>query len=329
MVDTNLSVYIVTYNRCNYLKKTIKSVLDQTYNKFVIYILDNNSNDKTKEIVSEFSDPRIHYICHKKNIGGINNIRFALENCTTDYCVVFHDDDIMRPAFIERELSILEEHKDVDMVSTNAYIIDEKGTINGQLLQDPTVDGNYTFWGKNLIVDYINQSRFLVFPSIMYRMNVIKDNNIFPQEEAGPGCDIVFNNEILSYGGKACEIHDCLMEYRMHPEQDTYTSKLYIDLKMFTYMKSNPYFAGILQSEEHNIYKVYSKNTKQALKVLIKDKSRYKEVKELINEYSNCWIHPIVYDWMTKIGLFLIKITTDRLLINTYSLWNKLKEHHQ
>ena len=45
-----LSITICTYNRIEYLKKCLKSILDQTQRSEIIEIniIDNNSNDKTK-----------------------------------------------------------------------------------------------------------------------------------------------------------------------------------------------------------------------------------------------------------------------------------------
>ena len=56
-----ISVIINCHNSEKYIKKTIISVLDQTYKDFELIIFDNNSKDSTKEIVETFKDSRIKY----------------------------------------------------------------------------------------------------------------------------------------------------------------------------------------------------------------------------------------------------------------------------
>ncbi len=55
------SVVIPTYNRAEKLKKTIQSVLDQTFNDFEILVMDDGSTDNSYKVVESFGDPRIVY----------------------------------------------------------------------------------------------------------------------------------------------------------------------------------------------------------------------------------------------------------------------------
>ena len=57
------SVVIPTYNRKDIIDKCINSVLLQTYNNYEIIIIDNGSNDGTKEyVLNKFDDKRLRYI---------------------------------------------------------------------------------------------------------------------------------------------------------------------------------------------------------------------------------------------------------------------------
>ncbi|MCK5577953.1 MAG: glycosyltransferase, partial [Planctomycetes bacterium] len=51
-----VSVIIPSFNRAAFLPKTIKSVLDQTYQNFEIVLVDDGSTDNTAEVVDEFKD---------------------------------------------------------------------------------------------------------------------------------------------------------------------------------------------------------------------------------------------------------------------------------
>ena len=54
-----ISVVIPTYNRADLIPKAIQSVLDQTYQNWELIIVDNYSDDGTKEVIDSFKDPRI------------------------------------------------------------------------------------------------------------------------------------------------------------------------------------------------------------------------------------------------------------------------------
>ncbi len=55
-IKPSVSVIIPTYNRADYLRLTIKSVLDQTYNNIEVIVIDDGSTDNTEKVVSSFND---------------------------------------------------------------------------------------------------------------------------------------------------------------------------------------------------------------------------------------------------------------------------------
>lgn len=91
-----VSIGIPTYNRHASLKKTIESVLSQTYKNLEILISDNCSTDnKTEKVVKDFlkKDRRIHYYRQEKNQGATRNFQFVLDKSSGDYFMWLADDD--------------------------------------------------------------------------------------------------------------------------------------------------------------------------------------------------------------------------------------------
>jgi FkbM family methyltransferase len=70
----NFSIVIPTYNRSSTIARAIKSVLNQTQENWELIIIDDGSNDSTKDIVSRFRDGRISYYKFTKN-KGVNSAR--------------------------------------------------------------------------------------------------------------------------------------------------------------------------------------------------------------------------------------------------------------
>ena len=82
--DGLVSVIIPSYNSSKYITKTVNSVLQQTYRKLEIIIVDDCSKDDSRDVIKNLadSDQRIRYIFQEKNGGaavarntGIENIK--------------------------------------------------------------------------------------------------------------------------------------------------------------------------------------------------------------------------------------------------------------
>src|ERR1051325_3991500 len=56
------SVIIPTYNRADFIRKPIDSVLAQKFSSWELIIVDDGSTDNTGQVVKSFTDSRIHYV---------------------------------------------------------------------------------------------------------------------------------------------------------------------------------------------------------------------------------------------------------------------------
>ena len=69
MDNTDLiSVILPTYNRAHLIKRSVESILNQTYENIELIIIDDGSTDNTKEVIESLNDKRIVYI-YQKNQG--------------------------------------------------------------------------------------------------------------------------------------------------------------------------------------------------------------------------------------------------------------------
>ena len=254
----SLNVYILTYNRAVFLRDSIESVLKQSYRNFNLYILDNCSTDNTTDVVHSFADERLHYIKHELNIGGGGNIEFAINHCKADYFVIFHDDDIMLPNLLEREIKIMESNDDIAVVSSNAFRLTGNGGGGGknQILLKKA-GGMYSS-GKCYLT-YLATGKSLIFPSLMYKKSFLELNNVKLTPAAGPCADVVFYCDIEKKGGKIFEIPEALMYYRVHSGQDSHQNNniYFMELQLFEYLMKDDYYKIPLQSYTQLIYDRY------------------------------------------------------------------------
>jgi glycosyltransferase involved in cell wall biosynthesis len=131
-----VSIIMCTYNRANYLREAIESVLAQTYSDWELLILDDCSTDNTKDIVSEYQakDPRIVYIKNDKNLGINKNRNKALELSTGKYIAVLDSDDIWSDTYkLQQQFEFLDANPDYCLIGSNVEIIDENSKAIGEI----------------------------------------------------------------------------------------------------------------------------------------------------------------------------------------------------
>ena len=104
-----ISVIIPLYNKEHYIKSTILSVLEQTYNDFEIIIIDDGSTDNSVNIVSEFTDARITMV-NQKNAGVSAARNHGLKIAKGDYITFLDADDRWRQGFLKAMYELVQKY---------------------------------------------------------------------------------------------------------------------------------------------------------------------------------------------------------------------------
>ena len=103
-----VSVIIPTYNRCNVLERAIQSLLNQTFQDFELFIVDDHSSDDTHKVVAAIDDARIKYIRHGSNKGAAAARNTGIRNTSCEYIAFLDDDDEWLPEKLGLQLALLE-----------------------------------------------------------------------------------------------------------------------------------------------------------------------------------------------------------------------------
>lgn len=121
MESKKVSVIIPTYNKRDKIKFAINSALNQTYENIEILIIDDGSQDGTKEYVQKFHDERISYF-YKKN-GGLSDARnYGIKKSTGDYLLFLDSDDFLEENTIKYLMDLMCEYN-VDLVQMQLKIV--------------------------------------------------------------------------------------------------------------------------------------------------------------------------------------------------------------
>lgn len=126
--DFLVSIITPVYNAENFIEEMIKSVIQQSYTKFELILVDDCSTDSSKEIINKYKkyDNRIKYIKLDKNSGAAVARNKGLEIACGRYIAFIDSDDIWMPNKLEKQIEFMNNNK-VGFSFTEYELIDEEG----------------------------------------------------------------------------------------------------------------------------------------------------------------------------------------------------------
>ncbi len=216
---SKLTVVVPTYNRSAYLAECLGSIAEQTYRDFELVVLDNASTDGTSAVVERFESLGIRYVRNAENIGAVRNIDLARElGAASDYHIVFHDDDLMHPQMLGRQVAELDARAELAWIATeSAPFVGDSADAQGWSDSAGEVEVYET---RDALVRRLLENVPLNFGSVMYRSSVSAGVN-FRLEEFEIIADRVLLCDIAAAGPVAA-IREPLVRYRHHDAQDSH-----------------------------------------------------------------------------------------------------------
>ena len=106
-----VSVITPVYNVEKYIDRTLSSVFAQTYKDIEIVLVDDQSNDKSAEIIKKYKEthPEIVYFLQPKNMGAGHARNKALELARGQYVAFLDADDMWKPEKTDKQVKLLKE----------------------------------------------------------------------------------------------------------------------------------------------------------------------------------------------------------------------------
>lgn len=122
-----VSVITPVYNAENFLKETIDSVLNQSYDDFEFLLIDDCSTDKSADIVKNYAekDSRVKYIKLQENSGAAVARNTGLENAQGRYIAFIDSDDVWYPQKLEKQLTFMQEKKEAFTYTKYEHITED------------------------------------------------------------------------------------------------------------------------------------------------------------------------------------------------------------
>ena len=173
--NNTLGFCIVTYNRSEYLKIFLTSLVNQA-KKFnlPIYISDNNSTDSTVSVIREF---QLHYNhiflnVNSQNEGFYRNLIKAMSMADTEYIWIMDDDDVVNEGAVELILDNLKRSPDF-LVLNSSDCNSDMEVKNGKIIS--CEEDQYYQKGQHskLLLDMKNNGYFGIMISMVMKRSIV------------------------------------------------------------------------------------------------------------------------------------------------------------
>jgi glycosyltransferase involved in cell wall biosynthesis len=122
-----VSVIIPLFNAEKYIKDTLYSVLNQSYQDFEILVIDDCGTDRSISIVEQIKDNRIRIIHNNRNLGIAESRNIGIDQASGEYIAFLDDDDIATMERLEQEIDFIKSHNDIDVVCSDMRFLDDSG----------------------------------------------------------------------------------------------------------------------------------------------------------------------------------------------------------
>ncbi|MEE1133044.1 MAG: glycosyltransferase family 2 protein [Caryophanon sp.] len=192
-----ISVIIPVYNKENYLEKTLKSVISQTFENFEIVIIDDGSTDKSYDIAYNFSKHDTRIRVFKQENSGVSKTRNkALDFAVGKYVTFLDADDKYDTKFLEKMLSQIGDGNAIYCGSFNVRGNEIKKVKN-------------SFEEGDIFYKYLKHKCHPNMNSWLIKKEFLERYNIKFQENLTIGEDVVFFSNIMFFERniKVCKEH--------------------------------------------------------------------------------------------------------------------------
>lgn len=160
-----ITVIMSCYNCESSIDRSIQSILDQTYDKWMLYMCDDGSSDGTKDKLYEYANVysnKIKVFINEQNQGLTYSLNKMLEAVETDYIIRMDADDIAMKTRFHKQFEFLEQHEEFSFCGSWVDKFDEDG-----------VYGSVKYAEFPTKKDFYWNSPF-AHPTIMIRSSVLK-----------------------------------------------------------------------------------------------------------------------------------------------------------
>lgn len=201
MGDVLLSILMPVYNSEKHVRKSVESIINQTFTNWELIIVNDGSTDHSREVCNELAqlDNRIKVI-NKENTGVSDTRNILINNATGRYIGFIDSDDYIEENMFEL---LINKIKDYDSDLVVCGIVEDK--IIDEQIVSRSINKYYPkeylniLEMKEMIMDYLNSNLFNSLCNKVYKKEIIVNKRIKFDSNVENGEDLIFNLEYMKY----------------------------------------------------------------------------------------------------------------------------------
>jgi len=128
-IEPLVSIIMPAHNAEKYIRQSIQSVINQSYQNWELIITDDASTDRTLEVIESFNENRIQILKLTQNAGAAVARNTSIERAKGDFMAFLDSDDLWHKDKLAKQIAFMQDNK-ISFSSTEYANIDE----NGQLI---------------------------------------------------------------------------------------------------------------------------------------------------------------------------------------------------
>lgn len=222
-----VSVIMPVYNtRSEWLCSAIDSILSQTFQDFELIIIDNGSDEATRRILANYSDPRIVRRRLEKNVGAASARNEALDMARGEFLAIMDSDDIALPNRLEAQISFLRAHTEVGVLGSCVGDANDPGKI---MRSEGCLDSRRIECDLMLVGNMFCASSLVFRAEVLHRVGVRFSADFFPSEDFKILTDLIGKTRFA-------KLEERLVLYRFHfpnryqDDQEVLAGQIQVDL---------------------------------------------------------------------------------------------------
>lgn len=201
-----VSVVIPAYNCDRYVGQAVESVLNQTYSSFEIIVIDDGSQDNTREALQPYSQ-HIRYV-YQTNQGVSVARNHGIQLASGEFIAFLDADDLFTPDKLETQLTLFEAQPELGIVHSGWRRINQQG--------DPLKD--FTPWDyvpELNLETWLRWKPFGTMGTFLFRRDwLLKIDGFEPGLRHAEDVDLVLRMALL--GCQSAWLHQSTVCYRQH-----------------------------------------------------------------------------------------------------------------
>lgn len=179
------SIIVPLYNKENFVRDALNSILKQTYTDYEVIIVNDASTDESTTIAETFLSEKIRIIHHEKNKGLAAARNTGIKTATSNFITYLDADDVWKPTFLEHIFTLTQEFSEAKIFATNYEEIwgtTLKTPVNGSENLATNFKGYIDFFALNLKQGIYCHGSVCFHKSVFEKIGLYKEEIQFSED---------------------------------------------------------------------------------------------------------------------------------------------------